>query len=242
MNSTGRLICAGIGTAGVALGIFGFSGGGAHAGTPLDTLQTFLDASATGDAAKACSQLSRQAQGQVVSGASCKHGITAGATAYGAIIKQIKVANLQVHETSATATSVLNGRPTATFELRRQGGKWLIVSQHRVASAGYPTRSSGPSVSHVEAVAGCLDKANWTVDNGGLDSTGGTPHVVLTVSHNGAPAAEVDVFASALAALSGYNSITTLEGNGPTQLASSSVVLYHRALPAAARKQIEACG
>ena len=241
MNSTARLICAGVATAGVALGIFGFSGGGAaHAGTPLQTIQTFLRASATGDAKKACSQLSRQAQGEVAHGYSCQQGIAAGASVYASIIKQIKVANLRVHETSATATSVLNGQPTATFELRKQGGQWVIVSERRVPSAGYPTRSTGPSLARVETVAACLDK-KWTVDNGGLDSTGGTPHVVLTVSDNGSPAAEVNVFASALAALSGFKAMATYE-NAPTKLASSSVVVYDQSLPAAAHKQIEACG
>ena len=54
--------------------------------TPQDTIQTFLQAAATGDGAKACAQLSPAAKRQVVASGACVHGIRTGASVYGSII------------------------------------------------------------------------------------------------------------------------------------------------------------
>jgi hypothetical protein len=220
-------------------------GSSGPASTPIGTINTFLQASASGDAAKACAQLSPQAQGEVVQGVSCRQGIKDGALVYGSIIKQITVTGLSVHGTTATATSMLNGHPTATLMLRKQGGKWIIVQERRVSSSPAATatsNSSGPTQAQVAAVAGCLDQTFETVDNGGLDDTGNVPHVVLSVDAGGSSAAEVDVFASALAALSGYRPIKNYEGSLTTKLASTSVIVYLKSLTAGQQRAIEACG
>jgi hypothetical protein len=198
------------------------------------TLDQFLHASAAGDGAKACALLSADAQG-----ASCEAGVRLGASTYGSIIKQIRIADLKVTGRTATGTSTLNGRPTATFVMSRKTGEWLITEEHRVEVA-LPSAAAGPSEARVEAVAGCLDNAVGTVDNGGLDSTGGA-HVVLSIAPGGEPVAEVDVFATAMSALSGYKAVKALVAGLPTKLASTSVVVYFKAVSAHQRRLIEAC-
>jgi hypothetical protein len=222
---------------GVALAACGSS---APPRTAEQTLDQFLRASASGDGAKACALLSTRAQGQVVAGTSCEDGVRAGASVYGSIIKQIKVTDLTVTGRTATGTSTLNGQPTATFTLSRNGGQWLITDERRVAVT-LPSAAPGPSEARVEAVAGCLDSAVGSVDNGGLDSTGGA-HVVLSVGAGGEPAAEIDVFATAMSALSGYKAIKSLDSGLPVKLASTSVVVYFRSVAAAERRRIQSCG
>jgi len=213
--------------------------------TPQRTINTFLQASASGDAANACAQLSSQAQGEVVKGVSCQQGIKDGALVYGSIIKQIKVTDLTVGRTTATATSTLNGLPTATFTLRDEGGTWMIVQERRVSSTpstAATSNSAGPSQAQVAAVAGCLDKSFGIVDNGGLDDTGNVPHVVLSIDIGGSSAAEVDVFSSALTALSGYRPIKAYEGSLTTKLGSSSVIVFLKPLDPAQQRLIDVCG
>jgi hypothetical protein len=57
----------------------------------------------------------------------------------------------------------------------------------------------------------------------------------------GSTAAEVNVFSSALAALSGYKAIGAYEAGRTTKLASASVIVYFKQLPASRRSKIEAC-
>ena len=94
----------------------------------------------------------------------------------------------------------------------------------------------------MEVVANCLDQAFTTVDNGGLDSTGEVPHVILTVGESGTAVAEVNVFSSALTALAGYRAIRSFEAGLVTKLASSSVIVYMKQLPAGMQRQIQVCG
>jgi hypothetical protein len=204
------------------------------------TLDQFLRASAAGDGAKACALLSTHAQGEVVAGSSCEDGVRAGARVYGSIIKQIRIDDLKISGRTATGTSTLNGQPTATFVMSRRNGLWLITEEHRV-EVTLPSAAAGPSESQVETVAGCLDNVAGTVDNSGLDSTGGA-HVVLSIAPGGEPVAEVDVFATAMSALSGYKAIKAIDAAAPTKLASTSVVVYFKTLSAHQRRQIEACG
>src|ERR1700716_2047405 len=128
MTRLGRSLLAAAATGGVVLGAIGVAGRGSALGaTPGATIDTFLAASARGDAATACSQLSPQARVEVIKGVSCAQGIRAGAGVYGSIIKQMGVSGLTVQGTTAIGTSMLNGRPTASFRLRQQDGGWLIV-------------------------------------------------------------------------------------------------------------------
>jgi hypothetical protein len=203
------------------------------------TLDQFLRASAAGDGARACALLSTQAQGEVATGSACEDGVKAGASVYGSIIKQIRVTDLKVAGRSATGTSTLNGQPTARFTLSRSSGQWLITEERRLAVA-LPSDGGGPSEVHVESVAGCLNGHVGSVDNGGLDATGGA-HVVLSVGAGGQPSAEIDVFATAMSALSGYKAIKALDAGLPTKLASTSVVVYFKPLSASKRRVIEAC-
>jgi hypothetical protein len=208
-------------------------GSGAPPRSAQQTLDQYLRASAAGDGAKACALLSTP-------GVSCEQSVRTGAGTYGSIIKQIKIADLKITGLRATGTSTLNGQPTATFTLSRVGGHWLITAEHRVTVVP-STGEAGPSEARVEAVAGCLDHAVGSVDNGGLDATGGA-HVVLSVGAGGEPAAEVDVFSTAMSALSGYKAIKSIDAGMPVKLASTSVVAYFKPLPASQRRRIEACG
>jgi limonene-1,2-epoxide hydrolase len=246
MRSIGRL---GSTCAGLLLGVLVASAlvgcGSGTSSTPRRTIDTFLQASALGDGSTACAQLTPQARGEVVKGLSCQQGIADGASVYGAIIGQIKVGTVSVQGSTATGTSVLNGRTTATFRLSRREGKWLIVDEQRVAAASENAAGADtppPTEARVEAVAGCLDDAFGLVDNAGMDSTGGVPHSVLTVNAGGTPAAEVDVFSTALAALSDYRRIQSARAGKPTVLASTSVVVYVQQLTARKRHTVEACG
>jgi hypothetical protein len=214
-------------------------GAGGSPGSPRATIDTFLRASASGDGAKACAQLSSEAQGEVVSGASCEDGVAAGAHTYGSIMKQIRVSDLKVQGTTATGTSTLNGMPTATFRLSKASGHWLIVDERRVGIT-VSTASVGPPAARVAQVAGCLDGPFGTVDNAGRDGTGGA-HAVLSVDSGGYPIAEVDVFASASSALAGYKAISAYDGGLETKLASTSVVVYFTKLSADKQHRIEAC-
>lgn len=92
------------------------------------------------------------------------------------------------------------------------------------------------------AVAGCLDSSFGAVDNVGLDNTGGTAHVTLSVEEAGSTPAEINAFSSALAALSGYKPIGADEAGRTTKLASASVIVYFQPLAASRRSKIEACG
>jgi hypothetical protein len=215
-------------------------GSGAPPRSAQQTLDQFVRASAAGDGAKACALLSTHAQGEVVAGASCEQSVKTGASTYGSIIKQIRIDDLKISGLRATGTSTLNGQPTATFTLSRVGGRWLIIAEHRV-SVVPSTAAAGPSEARVEAVAGCLDRAVGSVDNGGLDATGGA-HVVLSVGAGGEPAAEVDVFATAMSALSGYKAIKSIDAGMLVRLTSTSVVAYFKTLSASQRRRIEACG
>jgi hypothetical protein len=244
MRPIGRSLAASAGIAVAAIAIAGCGSSGPPS-TPRRTIETFLRASAAGDAPTACVQLSAHATGEVMQGVSCEQGITLGASVYGPIIKQIQVSGVTTQGDSATGNSTLNGLPTATFKLRKQGGEWLIVDERRASSSiagALAANSSGPSASRVETIAGCLDGAFGAVDNGGLDTTGGVAHVLLTVSSGGQSIAEVDVFASALAALSAYKAITAYERTLTTKLASTSVIVYLKTVPAGKRHTIEACG
>jgi hypothetical protein len=226
--------------ASVALGVaLAACGSSAPPRTAEQTLDQFLRASASGDGAKACALLSTQARGEEVVGSSCEQGVETGARVYGSLIKQIRVGELRVTGRIAAGTSTLNGQPTATFTLSRKTGQWLITAERRVAVT-LPSGAVGPSETRVERVAGCLNNTVGSVDNGGLDSTGGA-HVALSVGTGGEPAAEIDVFASAMSALSGYKSIKALDAGMPTRLASTSVVVYLKPLSARERRLIEAC-
>jgi hypothetical protein len=284
MISIGRSLGASAGIALAAIAVAGCGSSGPPS-TPQRTIETFVRASAAGDAATACAQLSAQAKREVMQGVSCEQGIRLGASVYGSIIKQIQVTGLTTLDQSATGISTLNGLPTATFKLRRRGGRWLIVDEHRASSStassspassfaagsspassspassspassspassspassstagALAADSSGPSESRVETVAGCLDGTFEAVDDSGPDSTGGVAHVVLVVSIGGQSVAEVDVFASALAALSGYETIKAYEGSLTTKLASTSVIVYLKTVPADKQQAIESCG
>jgi len=213
--------------------------------TPGRTLQTFLNASASGDAQTACAQLSPQARAQVVPGTSCVQGIHDGAQVYASIIKQITVDGPRIEGSVATATTLLEGRPTATFTLHDESGKWLIVQESRVKSnvvSSAATNTTGPSLPHVENVANCLDQSFRTVDNGGLDNSGGVPHVVLTVGNNGSTLAEVDVFSSALTALAGYRALRSFDAGRTVTLASTSVVVPDKKLPGGQLRTMLDCG
>jgi hypothetical protein len=219
------------------------SWGSGRPSRPESTIETFLRAAATGDGAKACAQLSPAAQREVVATGRCVDGILAGANTYGSIIAQMKITGLKVSGDTATAFSSLNGQPTATFTLHKSHGKWMIVQEQQVKSAiGAGHGSAGPPESRVEEVAACLDKSFGIVDNGGLDGTGGVSHVALSVDSGGSSAAEIDVFESALVALSGYQGIKTYVHPLQTRLAGGSVIVYLKALPTAKQRQIEACG
>jgi hypothetical protein len=245
MTLTQKNACLGAVAAAAALAAFWVAPSGPGvAATPRGTMNAFLHASATGDARTACGLLSPHARTQVAKDATCVNAIDTGVSVYGPIIRQIRLGGLIVRGSTATATSTLDGRATATFALRRQDEKWLIVDERRAPSpiaAATGTGSSGPSAARVAAVAGCLDNASGVVDNGGLDNTGATAHVVLSVQEGGSTAAEVNVFSSALAALSGYKAIGAYEAGRPTRLASASVVVYFKQLPAGRRSEIEAC-
>jgi hypothetical protein len=217
--------------------------GASDPGSPALTLQTFLRAAASGDARTACAQLSPSAQRDMIQGASCEQGITNGAGFYGSIIGQLRVSGLRTTRGTATATTNLSGRPTATVQLKNTGGKWLIVHEQRVAAAATAgASSSGPSQARVETVASCLDKSFRAVENAGLDSTGGVSHVALSVDVDGYSAAEVDVFATALAAVSGYRGIKTYNRSLTTNVAGGSVIVYTRTIATAQQRRIEACG
>jgi limonene-1,2-epoxide hydrolase len=246
MRLNQRNACLGVVAAGAAVAAFWLAPSGPGiAATPRVTMEAFLHASATGDARTACRLLSPHARTQVATGATCVAGIRLGVSVYGPIIKQIRVSDLAVHGSSATASSTLDGRRTASFELRKQGGAWVIVDERRVGSptaGSADSGSSGPSEARVEAVAGCLDRSFGVVDDGGLDDTGGTAHAILSVDTAGSTAAEVNVFSSALTALSGYRPIATREAGLTTTLASASVIVYFKSLSAGERRTIEACG
>ncbi len=217
--------------------------GASDSGSPAQTLQTFLRAAAAGDARTACAQLSATAKAEMVQGASCEQGITNGAGFYGSIIGQLRVSDLRTRGDTATATTNLSGRPTATVALKKTGDKWLIVQEHRVAAAATAgASSSGPSQARVESVASCLDKSSGAVEDAGLNSTGGVSHVALSVDVGGYSAAEVDVFATALAAVSGYRGIKTYNRTLTTNLAGGSVIVYVRTIAPAQQRRIEACG
>jgi hypothetical protein len=211
--------------------------------SPERTIQTFLHAATTGDGATACAQLSAQAKREVVQGADCQAGIRLGASMYGSIIGQLKMSGLRVTGDTATATSTLSGHPTATFQLKKTRGKWLIVQEQRVtAAAKAGARSAAPAEARVESVASCLDQRFGAVEDAGLDSTGGVPHAVLSVDVGGYSAAEVDVFASALAAVSGYPGIKTAARGLSTDIAGASVIVYLHPLTAAQQDTITSCG
>ncbi|HUO73796.1 MAG TPA: hypothetical protein VMU39_23695 [Solirubrobacteraceae bacterium] len=211
--------------------------------SPDRTIQTFLLAAATGDGATACAQLSAQAKREVVQGASCEAGITLGASMYSSIIGQLKIADLTISGDTATASSTLSGHPTATFQLKKAHGKWLIVQEQRVTAAAKAGASSAaPSEARVESVASCLDRRIGAVEDAGLDSTGGVAHAVLSVDVGGYAAAEVDVFSTALAAVAGYQGIKTADRGLTTGIAGGSVFVYLRSLTAQQRDQIASCG
>ena len=221
-------------------------GGTGSSGSPEQAISTFLHAAAAGDGATACAQLSPHAQTQVVQGAPCEEGIKLGAGLYSSIIKQIKIIGVRTQRNTASGTSMLNGRPIATFRLTKSGGKWLIVSEHRT-SASASTGSgaagfSGPSLARVAAVSQCLEKTLGAVDNAGADSAGGVPHVVLAVNVAGYTAAEVNVFASSAAAGTAYAAIKTREGSLTTKLGGGAVIVYFKAIAAGRQREIEACG
>ncbi len=212
-------------------------------GSPRQTIETFLHAAASGNAATACAQLSAQAERDVVQGASCETGIRNGASVYGSIIGQLRIADLKITGNTATASSTLSGHPTATFQLKKSGDKWLIVAEQRVqAATSAGADSGGPTQARVESVAGCLDRTFGAVENAGVDGTGGVPHVVLSVDIAGYSAAEVDVFSSALAAVSGYRGIKAYESSLTTKLTGGSVIVYLMQVTAKKRSTIEACG
>jgi hypothetical protein len=238
--------CLGVVAAGAALAAFWLAPSGPGvAATPRGTMEAFLRASGTGDARTACALLSPHARTQVAKGLTCVEGIASGASVYGPIIRQIRVAGLTIRGSTATATSTLDGRATARFALERGDGRWVIVDERRVGSpvaSAAGTGSSGPSEARVAAVAGCLGSSFGAVDNGGLDHTGGAAHVILSVGTGGSTAAEINVFSSALAALSGYKAIGASAAGLTTKLASASVIVYLKQLLANRRSTIEACG
>lgn len=222
-------------------------GGSGSSGSPEQAISTFLRAAAAGDGATACAQLSPQAQAQVVHGAPCEEGIKLGAGLYSSIIKQIKITGVRTQRNTASGTSMLNGRPIATFRLTKSGSKWLIVSEHHTSASastgsGAAAGFSGPSLARVAAVSQCVEKTVGAVDNAGVDSTGGVPHVVLAVNVAGYTAAEVNVFASSAAAGTAYAAIKTREGSLTTKLRSGAVIVYFKAIAAGRQREIEACG
>ena len=91
-------------------------------------------------------------------------------------------------------------------------------------------------------MAQCLDGKIGAVDNSGIDLTGGVAHVDLALNIDGYTAADVNVFASALVAVSGYLGIRDYERPLKTTLASSSVIVYQKAIGAGLRHKIEGCG
>ncbi len=222
----------------VALALAGC--GSSSSGSPEATINSFLQASAAGDGAKACAQLTAAAQQQVVTGASCEQGIKLAGAAYRPIIKQIKVANLQVQGSAATGTSTLNGRAIAVFQLTKSGGKWMISGEHSAAASQTSPAATAPSQTRVAAVARCVGKA-FGVENAGVDSTGGAPHVVLSLDVSGRSAAMIDVFTSPAAASAAYAAIKAGAGSQPATLNGSLVIVRLGALTAAQQQQLQAC-
>jgi hypothetical protein len=220
--------------------------GSSAAGSPAQTIQTFLNAAAAGDGATACAQLSPLAQQQVVQGTSCEQGIKLGSGLLGSIIKQIQITGLMTQGKTSTGTATVNGQPMATFQLTKSGGKWTIANEQRTAASGSTsppaaTGTAGPSGARVAAVAQCLGKA-FGVESAGSESTGGVAHVVLALDSNRVSAAMVDVFASPTAAKSASAAITTHAAPLTTNLTGSLVIVYLKPVSADKRQQIEACG
>jgi hypothetical protein len=130
----------------------------------------------------------------------------------------------------------------ATFQMTKTGGRWMITSEHRAASA--PANGStqvGPTTARVTAVGACLDKAGVAVSNAGLDGSDGTAHQVLSVELGGLTVAELDVFYSADAAASAYPGIKSNAAPAMAKLVGDAVLDYLRPVPARRMHAIEAC-
>ena len=179
----------------------------------------------------------------MVQGASCEQGITNGAGFYGSIIGQLRISDLRTTGDTATATTNLSGRPTATVQLKKTDGKWLIVQEQRVAAAATAgASSSGPSQARVESVASCLDKSFGAVENAGLDSTGGVSHVALSVDVNGYSSRRSRRLRNRAGSGFGLSRDQDVQPLAHDQSRGGSVIVYMRPIATAQQRRIEACG
>jgi hypothetical protein len=230
-------------TSGLVALAFAGCGGGGTAASPESTINDFLNAAAAGDGPTACALLSASAQQQVVQGAGCEQGIKMAAPVYGSIIKQIKIADVKTAGSTASGVATLNGKPTATFQMTKSNGKWVIDSEQRAGStATSGSTQSGPTQARLTAISQCLAKAGATSDNAGSETTGGAPHQVLAVNVDQLTVAMLDVFGSSAAASSAYTAIRSSSAPAQAKLIGDSVVVYLRPLAAAKQAAIATCG
>jgi hypothetical protein len=215
--------------------------------SPDKAVHAFFDAAAAGDGAKACALLSKQAQSQFVHGTSCQQGIKQFGPVVGSVAKQAKV-SVQTHGDSATATLSVNGRTAGTYELRKSGGKWQIVSEHGAggtAQGGGAAQgtAAGPSKARVDAVAKCLNPTFGLISNYGGSSIGGAQHVTLVATPTESKStAYVEVFGSPQAASSGLPGLQKyFRGRKELKLKGSSVLAYDKDFPRDKRSKAEAC-
>ena len=162
---------------------------------------------------------------------------------YGSIIKQVKVTNVETTGNTASGVATLHGKPSATFQMTKSNGKWIISGERRAGTtSSNSSTQSGPTQSRLTAVSSCLTKAGVSSENAGSESTGGVPHQVLSVDASQLTVAMLDVFASPAAANSAYAAIRSSSAPAQATLVGSSVVVYLRPVAAAQRTAIEACG
>ncbi len=117
---------------GLALALAGCGSSGTS--SPQKTLTTFLHAAASGDGAKACAQLTVQAQSQIVRGLSCAQGMKLASGLYGPIIKRITITDLKTQGNAASGITMVNGKPMARFHMTKSGGRWMIDGEQNPGS------------------------------------------------------------------------------------------------------------
>lgn len=232
---------------GALLAVFWSGCGSSDDQSPDKAVHAFFDAAAGGDGAKACALLSPPAQSQFVHGTSCEQGIKQFGPVVGSIAQRAKV-NVTTHDDSATATLSVNGRTAGTYELRKSGGKWQIVSEHSgggTAQGGGAAQrtSAGPSKTRIDAVAKCLNPTFGLVSNYGGSSIGGAQHVTLVVRPTESKSTVyVEVFASPQAASSGLPGLQKyFRGTRELKLKGGSVLAYDKEFPPDKRAKAEAC-
>jgi len=226
--------------------------GGSSGGSPQKTIRTFLDATAAGDGAKACAQLTEEAKRQITRGASCERAIKLVGALLASATKSAKVTNVKSQGDTASATVAAAGGTRATYRLRKSDGKWLIAKVERMNAPGTAAAAGpapgGPSAepprTRIRALVDCLSPTFGTISNYGADSIGGVRHVVLGITIRGAVnAAEVEVYSSPVYASAGYPGLqqSPLFRAKKLKLKGSSIVVYRKPVAAGEQRKIEAC-